>query len=413
MRLAKIVGDSEAMSWSTQIWNEEGNNGFTVVDANKDNVPDIATILGGNLALLNGRTGALMYTLSEVFSANVTGVAIVSDVDGNGINEVAIRADKTYLVSFGSSSYQILWQKSFGSEGIDSIQDVNGDGYKDVIAATSSQVNCFVGSTPDTTPPVANAGPDQIVNEKVQVQFDGSRSTDNIGITSYVWTLVDGTAKTLDGSVPTYTFSNPGIYTVTLNVSDAVGNWATDAVTITVRDITPPTIGTPIQSPSGNVGEGQLVTISANITDAGTGVKNATLIYSNDNGTSWQTPLRMIYNSTTSLYETTIVGHISGTWVKYKITAYDNAGNLMTENNAGQYYSYQVIPEFPATYVILLFILATTLAVTSARAEGLRVVREQFQITRTAIMFDVGERLKHSKKTPAEDSSESSIRRRT
>lgn len=33
------------------------------------------------------------------------------------------------------------------------------------------------------------------------------------------------------------------------------------------------------------------------------------------------------------------------------------------------------------------------------KAEALRVVREQFQITRTAIMFDVGERLKHGKKT--------------
>jgi hypothetical protein len=132
-------------------------------------------------------------------------------------------------------------------------------------------------------------------------------------------------------------------------------------------DITPPTIATLSQSPSVDVGEGQLVKVSANITDAGTGVKNATLIYSNDNGTSWKTPLPMVHNSTTGLYESTILGHISGTWVKYEITAYDNAGNLMTENNAGQYYSYTVIPEFPATYVILLFILATTLAVTTYR----------------------------------------------
>jgi PKD repeat protein len=219
----------------------------------------------------------------------------------------------------------------------------------------------------DIAPPVANAGPDQTVNEYIGMQFDGSGSTDDVGIASYVWTFIDGTPKTLDGIAPTYLFSNPGNYSVTLNVSDAAGNWAIDTVTITVRDNTPPTISTVIQSPSGDIDEGQLVEVSANITDAGSGVKNATLIYSNDNGSSWQTPLRMIYNSTSGLYETTILGHVSGTWVKYKIMAYDTAGNLMTENNAGQYYSYQVIPEFTAPYLILLFTLATTLAVATYR----------------------------------------------
>jgi hypothetical protein len=68
-----------------------------------------------------------------------------------------------------------------------------------------------------------------------------------------------------------------------------------------------------------------------------------------------------------SLYETSILGHMSGTWVKYKIIAYDNAGNLMTESNAGQYYSYQVIPEFPVIYLIILFILTTALVVTTHR----------------------------------------------
>jgi hypothetical protein len=33
--------------------------------------------------------------------------------------------------------------------------------------------------------------------------------------------------------------------------------------------------------------------------------------------------------------------------------------------------------------------------------EGNRAIKEQFQITRTAIMFEVGPRLKHSKPTPA------------
>lgn len=87
---------------------------------------------------------------------------------------------------------------------------------------------------PDDVPPTADAGPDQTVYEDTLVTFDGSGSSDNVGIVSYMWTFVDGTPQTLTGVNPTYTFTTPGIYTVTLDVSDAAGNHATDTLTITV-----------------------------------------------------------------------------------------------------------------------------------------------------------------------------------
>jgi len=86
----------------------------------------------------------------------------------------------------------------------------------------------------DNTPPVANAGTDQTVYEDTLVTFDGSGSYDNVGIVSYVWTFIDVAPQTLTGVNPTYTFHTPGVYVVTLNVTDASGNWATDTVTITV-----------------------------------------------------------------------------------------------------------------------------------------------------------------------------------
>ncbi|MCW4039957.1 MAG: PKD domain-containing protein [Candidatus Bathyarchaeota archaeon] len=95
--------------------------------------------------------------------------------------------------------------------------------------------------TQDITSPIAEAGLDQIVNEDTLVTLDGSASTDNVGITEYAWTLLDGSVQTLTGVVPTYTFTMPGVYSVTLNVTDAAGNWATDTTTVTVKDITPPT----------------------------------------------------------------------------------------------------------------------------------------------------------------------------
>jgi PKD repeat protein len=90
----------------------------------------------------------------------------------------------------------------------------------------------------DATPPKADAGSDQIVNEDTSIKLDGSGSLDKNGIVSYVWILPNG--KTLSGMITTYTFETPGSYTITLKVTDPAGNYATDNVVITVLDITKP-----------------------------------------------------------------------------------------------------------------------------------------------------------------------------
>ena len=112
--------------------------------------------------------------------------------------------------------------------------------------AESSWVSFNVG---DTTPPVADAGPDQTVKEDTLVTFDGSGSSDNIGITNYTWTFMDMTPQTLTGVNPTYTFATLGAHTITLKVTDAAGNYATDTVTITGFDATQP-VAVSLQTPT-------------------------------------------------------------------------------------------------------------------------------------------------------------------
>src|SRR5207247_8130112 len=82
----------------------------------------------------------------------------------------------------------------------------------------------------DTTPPVANAGPDRTVNEGATVTFDGTGSSDPGGIASYSWTFNDGVPVTLTGASRSQTFNTPAMYTVTLPVTEASSNHATDPV---------------------------------------------------------------------------------------------------------------------------------------------------------------------------------------
>lgn len=94
----------------------------------------------------------------------------------------------------------------------------------------------------DTTPPVADAGPDQTVPEGTLVTFDGSGSTDNLGIQSYTWTFNDGGPQSLSGVSPSYPFARFGVFLVTLTVTDFLGNTGSDTMTVTVVDVTPPLI---------------------------------------------------------------------------------------------------------------------------------------------------------------------------
>jgi hypothetical protein len=90
----------------------------------------------------------------------------------------------------------------------------------------------------DVTAPLADAGPDLIVAEDNIIMFDGSNSSDNVGISRYVWTFEDG--STSMGVITSHFFADPGVYTIILNVTDSSGNWAIDDMIITVLDVTNP-----------------------------------------------------------------------------------------------------------------------------------------------------------------------------
>jgi hypothetical protein len=89
-------------------------------------------------------------------------------------------------------------------------------------------------------PPMANAGPDQSVPQHTLVNFDGSMSTDDVGITGYWWNFTDGTPQTLTGPTPSYTFNTEGVYVVTLEVRDTIGQSGIDTMNVTVTDGDPP-----------------------------------------------------------------------------------------------------------------------------------------------------------------------------
>ena len=92
--------------------------------------------------------------------------------------------------------------------------------------------------------PIADAGPDQTIDEQVQVMLDGSASSDEDGsIVSYSWSQTAGTAVSLsDEAIESPTFTAPTTtvdesLSFELTVVDDEGKDAIDSVVINVTDL--------------------------------------------------------------------------------------------------------------------------------------------------------------------------------
>lgn len=125
-----------------------------------------------------------------------------------------------------------------------------------------------------------------------------------------------------------------------------------------------PSIGAHFREPE-IVMPNQNVTVSVNVTDTGSGVREVILSCMFDNETSCN--LTMSYNSATSLYEGTIPGQAADTTVKYKIIAYDKAGNIYVDDNERRYYVYSVVPEFVTWPVLFLMLFLITIIILAKR----------------------------------------------
>jgi len=130
--------------------------------------------------------------------------------------------------------------------------------------------------------------------------------------------------------------------------------------TAAVEDIEP-SIDTPSHSPQQPLPT-DIVTVSVNVTDDLSGVKEVILSYTDDGGSTWFNVTMINVGGDT--YEGDIPALPLGTLVEYQIIAYDNVGNEAVENKAGEYYLYTVIPEFPTLPILLAsFLLITAMMI--------------------------------------------------
>lgn len=125
--------------------------------------------------------------------------------------------------------------------------------------------------------PTADAGMDILGEEGSVVSFSGT-ATGGDGL-SYLWDFGDGTTAT-DTLTPTHTYRDSGFYTITLTVTDATGQSATDSLAHVSMNVAPSvTLPGPLQT-----APGAPLTLSPTVTDPGIADVEAGFYYTWDFG---------------------------------------------------------------------------------------------------------------------------------
>ena len=155
----------------------------------------------------------IVATITDAVGELKTDLTVNAEVTGMGrvTPEATNNGDGTYTVTYTAAPKMI-------GENLATVTLMAAD-------EPGPPMDSVMVSVVDEMPPTVMAMVDaSVVAPEQVVTFDGSGSTDNVGIASYSWDFGDGNSSDM-AKVP-HTYAAPGTYTAMLTVTDTAGNSA-------------------------------------------------------------------------------------------------------------------------------------------------------------------------------------------
>jgi len=311
-----------------------------------DTMPPVTAIVVGSPKYL--RDTALYVSGNTTFTLSVTDEA-------SGVKETRYRVDggnwNTYIGVFTIAAY---------SEGSRII------GYYSVDKANNSEVEKVLTASLDKTPPTIQAlePSGSIIAKSGSTAFRATVEDEGSGIAS-VELLLDGTSQGAMAYVnATYAKTEdvaPGTHRWRVRAADNLGNITetSDIGFSLAVDNEPPMISNVAMSPI-SPAMGEVVSISATIDDAISGVKEATVFYSTNGGSSWDSIVTIPPMPPGVSYEGTIPAQRPMAKVQFYIEATDALGN--TARSATQEFAVAIpLWVYGAIVVVLIAIAVVTM----------------------------------------------------
>jgi K319-like protein len=301
--MAVTITSQVAVSGDDGTWHNNGVGSFSITatlvrigdSATTDDYNRSAWLRFPNVTIPVGAT--ITAASIEVHAAGLTGAIPQMKIDANAVDNAVAPTTRSGVNAMVHTTASVLWTPPswttptpYSSPNISTViqEIVNRGGWAsgnaimlflldtnvaNVLgqisfnAVDGSPVNAAILSVSynTSTPPTANAGPDQTVGQGVTVALAGSGSTVNGSITNYQWSQVSGTAVTLSSTTtqnPTFTApGSAGTLVFGLVVTDSASlQSAQDQVTITVGAAPPTANAGPDQT---DIDSQTLVTLNA------------------------------------------------------------------------------------------------------------------------------------------------------
>lgn len=153
MVLYSIENDTIEKVWGVIVDRFDLNRGFSVQDLSGDGKREVLAVKDGNITVFSGSDGAVLSR------TNITTACIVNVEHISSGYVILTQEGDAYLVSFKDATPTLYWKVSLGMlPSISAIEDVDGDGLTDLVAATSNNVTCYWGywfiPAPPPPPPI-------------------------------------------------------------------------------------------------------------------------------------------------------------------------------------------------------------------------------------------------------------------
>lgn len=196
-------------------------NGSVTVTGMDTYVPQLRSF---GIERINGSAGEIRLTASETLSS--------IRVDVEGPTTASLNRSDFAVVDPDSYEPTYTATRRFPENGTYRILLVSGTDEAGLSVNFSERVRF----TKDPSVPVAVLDGPRHVSAGDTARFSGSRSSDNVGIERYNWSVAG--ERTGEGAVYEHNFSDPGTYRVSLTVRDSRDNEATANHTVTVHEAT-------------------------------------------------------------------------------------------------------------------------------------------------------------------------------
>ena len=186
-------------------------------------------------------TAPTVAVTAPLAGATVSGIAVVDVMadDNVGVVKVDLYIDGVYFVTDTSAPYSFAWDTTALANGSHTLHAVASDAANN--SASTAPITVTVSNAPaDTTAPVVSITAPAAGASVSGTTAVTATATDNVGVTKVEF-YVDGLLKATDTTAP-YAFSwntttsSNGAHVLQAAASDAAGNVANSAITVTVAN---------------------------------------------------------------------------------------------------------------------------------------------------------------------------------